>query len=89
MVSQAELILRVITLWFLVLSQFFRDGMGPFKGPFLQGSHKADKNLITDTAWGFDNWMYMCGPFMQANNGLFTAWVENFRWKPCPILVFY
>ena len=31
MVSQAELILRVITLWFLILSQFFRDGMGPFK----------------------------------------------------------
>ena len=31
MVSQAELILRVITLWFLVLFQFFRDGMGPFK----------------------------------------------------------
>ena len=31
MVSQAELIPRVITLWFLVLSQFFRDGMGPFK----------------------------------------------------------
>ena len=30
MVSQAELILRVITLWFLVLSQFLRDGMGPF-----------------------------------------------------------
>ena len=30
MVSQAELILRVITLWFLVLSQFFRDRMGPF-----------------------------------------------------------
>ena len=30
MVSHAELILRVITLWFLVLSQFFRDGMGPF-----------------------------------------------------------
>ena len=30
MVSQAELILRVITLWFLVLSHFFRDGMGPF-----------------------------------------------------------
>ena len=30
MVSQKELILRVITLWFLVLSQFFRDGMGPF-----------------------------------------------------------
>ena len=24
--------LRVITLWFLVLSQFFRDGSGPFKG---------------------------------------------------------
>ena len=22
---------KVITLWFLVLSQFFRDGMGPFK----------------------------------------------------------
>ena len=31
MVPEAELILRVITLWFLVLSQFFRDGMGPFK----------------------------------------------------------
>ena len=30
MVSQAELILRVITLWFLVLSNFFRDSMGPF-----------------------------------------------------------
>ena len=31
MVSQAEIIQRVITLWFLVLSQVFRDGMGPFK----------------------------------------------------------
>ena len=31
MVSQAELILRVITLWFLVLFQFFRDSMGPSK----------------------------------------------------------
>ena len=31
MVSQAELILRVTTLWFFALSQFFRDGMGPFK----------------------------------------------------------
>ena len=31
MVSQSELILRAISLWFLVLSQFFRDGMGPFK----------------------------------------------------------
>ena len=31
MASQAELILGVITLWFLVLSQFFRDGMGLFK----------------------------------------------------------
>ena len=30
MVSQAELILKVITVWFLVLSEFFRDGMGPF-----------------------------------------------------------
>ena len=30
MVSQAELILRVITLWFLVLSQIFRDGVGLF-----------------------------------------------------------
>ena len=33
MVSQAELILRVITLNFLVLSQFFREVMGPFTGP--------------------------------------------------------
>ena len=31
MVLQEELILRVITLWFLVLSQFSRIGMGPFK----------------------------------------------------------
>ena len=31
LVSQAELILRVITLWFLVSSQFFGDNMGPFK----------------------------------------------------------
>ena len=31
MVSEAEFILRVITLWFLVLSQFFRDGISPFK----------------------------------------------------------
>ena len=31
MVSQAELILRVITLWFLVLPQFCIEGMGPFK----------------------------------------------------------
>ena len=31
MVSQAELILRVITHCVLVLSQFFRAGMGPFK----------------------------------------------------------
>ena len=39
MVSQAELILRVITLCFLVLSQFFRDGMGPFKkGRFIRYS---------------------------------------------------
>ena len=30
MVSQAELILRVITLWFLDLSQFFRGGMDLF-----------------------------------------------------------
>ena len=31
MISEAELILRVISLWFQVLSQFSRDGMGPFK----------------------------------------------------------
>ena len=31
MVLKAELLLSVITLWFLVLSHFFRDGMGPFK----------------------------------------------------------
>ena len=34
MVSQAELILMVITPWFLVLSQFFRDRMGPLLTPF-------------------------------------------------------
>ena len=31
MISQAELILRVMNLWFLVLSQVFRNGMGHFK----------------------------------------------------------
>ena len=31
MVSQAELIPGGITFWFLVLSQYFRDGMGRFK----------------------------------------------------------
>ena len=36
MVSQAELILRVITLWFLVLSNFFRDGMGPLKPSMIE-----------------------------------------------------
>ena len=36
MVLQAELIsIRVITLWFLVLFQFFIDGMGPFNELFL------------------------------------------------------
>ena len=40
MVSQAELILKVITLWFLVLSQFFIDGMGPFK----EGEKKVEKD---------------------------------------------
>ena len=35
MVSSAELILRVITLWFLILSQFFTDSMGPFNHNFL------------------------------------------------------
>ena len=34
MVSQAEMILRVITFWFLVLSQFFTDGMGLFKARY-------------------------------------------------------
>ena len=33
MVSQAEIIIRVTTLWFLVLSQFSRDGIGPFNVP--------------------------------------------------------
>ena len=42
MVLQAKLILRVITLWFLVLSQFFRDGIGPFK---CDDSHKLCINL--------------------------------------------
>ena len=31
---KTDLIRRVITLWFLVLSQCFRDGMGPFKQNF-------------------------------------------------------
>ena len=34
MVSSAELFLRVITLWFLVLSDIFKDGMGPFNDTF-------------------------------------------------------
>ena len=47
MVSQAELILRVITLWFLVLSQFFRDGMGPFKLNYI-GLHNFSFVLCSD-----------------------------------------
>ena len=46
MVSQAELILRVITLWFLVLSQFFRDGMGPFKHVHSVGMKLSGNRLI-------------------------------------------
>ena len=41
MASQAELILRVITFWFLVLSQFFREGMGPFN----QHAPVCDNNI--------------------------------------------
>ena len=32
MVSQAEVVSKAYHSSFLVLSQFFRDGMGPFKG---------------------------------------------------------
>ena len=51
MVSQAELILRVITLWFLVLFQFFRDGMGPFNDQIYleaqsQGQHHIMQTLV-------------------------------------------
>ena len=34
MVSSVELFLRDITLWFLVLSDFFKDSMGPFNDTF-------------------------------------------------------
>ena len=34
MVSSVELFLRVITLWFLVLSDFFKDSMRPFNDTF-------------------------------------------------------
>ena len=46
MVSQAELILMVITLWFLVSSQFFRDGMGPFNAcsPQIRTSLERKRN---------------------------------------------
>ena len=47
MVSQAELILRVITLWFLVLSHFFRDGMGPFNKVCTVNNSNAMPNLNT------------------------------------------
>ena len=33
-VGQCAAAIRVITLWFLVLSQFFRDGMGPYNCSF-------------------------------------------------------
>ena len=36
MVSQAELIFKVITLWFLVLSQFFIGDMGPFNNVLIR-----------------------------------------------------
>ena len=48
LVSQAELILRVVTLWFLVLSQCFRDGMGPFKHFLLNARCRSqDGNAYT------------------------------------------
>ena len=48
MVWQAELILRVITLWFLVLSKFFRDSMGPFKW------HSSLQSTFQET------WLWCC-----------------------------
>ena len=42
MVSQAALILRVITLWFLALSEFYRDSMDPYKKDFTWAEYKDD-----------------------------------------------
>ena len=53
MVSQAELILRVITVWFLVLSQFFRDGMGPFKVVL-------SKRAVTSATFNKCRWVQDC-----------------------------
>ena len=49
--SQAELILRVITPWFLVLSQFFRDGICLFKfnRSILSSISTAVSNSILDS----------------------------------------
>ena len=44
--QQQNYILRVITLWFLVLSQFFIDGMGPFK-------YKSESNIATCYEYDF------------------------------------
>ena len=41
MVSQAELILRVITLWFLVLSHFFLESAWV---PLITNAHLKQKN---------------------------------------------
>ena len=50
MVSQAELVIRVITLWFLVLSQFYYriDGMGTFTQRSLSRPISCPDSLRTE-----------------------------------------
>ena len=48
----SRIILWVITLWCLVLSQFFRDGMGPFKT-------KYDFGVYCDFCYDYNDLLYI------------------------------
>ena len=65
MVSQAELILRVITLWFLVLPQFFRDVMGPFY-IIVQGQmYPIPQNQAPNVNLSYSMGLWTLGSFMK------------------------
>ena len=82
MVQQAELILRVITVWFLVLSHFFRDGMGPFKASAGQEDiHRQEDVQRFEPHLGY-NWL-SCGVFLVKSRhvGLPLAQTKRPNWQ--------
>ena len=80
MVSQAELILRVITLWFLLLSQFFKDGMCPFNDT--NGLMKVDSLNPQATHLGVSNYWVQLDTFLKKSQlpkaeGHYSCWKVN------------